>query len=115
MIDNNELAGRTTLIQRTIVLYWKDEIRLGSIICHTKSENNDGDGNQFVNHEPFINKRKPSSSTVAKGVLKNGEHMLIPVMVKMIHSAVWECKRLVLKDGQPLHMVKSLVLLGASV
>ncbi len=24
----------------------------------------------------------------------------------MIHSAVWECKRLVLKDGQPLHMVK---------
>jgi hypothetical protein len=24
----------------------------------------------------------------------------------MIHSAVWKCKRLVLKDGQPLHMVK---------
>ncbi len=21
-------------------------------------------------------------------------------------SAVWECKRLILKDGQPLHMVK---------
>ncbi len=32
--------------------------------------------------------------------------MLIPVMAKMIHSAVWECERLVLKDGQPLHMVK---------
>jgi aspartyl/asparaginyl-tRNA synthetase len=43
---------------------------------------------------------------VAKGVLNNGEHTLIPVMAKMIHSAVWECKRLVLKDGQPLHMVK---------
>jgi hypothetical protein len=24
----------------------------------------------------------------------------------MIHSAVWEYKRFVLKDGQPLHMVK---------
>jgi hypothetical protein len=32
--------------------------------------------------------------------------MLIPVMTKMIHSAVWEFKRFVLKDGQPLHMVK---------
>ncbi len=44
--------------------------------------------------------------TVAKGYLNNGEHTLIPVMAKMIHSAVWECKRLVLKDGQLLHMVK---------
>jgi hypothetical protein len=41
-----------------------------------------------------------------KGVLNNGEHMLIPVTTKMIHSAVWECKKLILKDGQPLHMVK---------
>ncbi len=32
--------------------------------------------------------------------------MLIPVMVKMIHSAVQDCKRFILKDGQPLHMVK---------
>ncbi len=44
--------------------------------------------------------------TVAKGYLGNGEHTLIPVMAKMIHSAVWECKRLILKDGRPLHMVK---------
>jgi hypothetical protein len=44
--------------------------------------------------------------TVAKGNFHNGEHMLIPVTAKMIHSAVWECKRLVLKDGRPLHMVK---------
>jgi replication factor A2 len=43
--------------------------------------------------------------TVAKGNFNNGEHTLIPVMAKMIHSAVWECKRLVLKDGWPLHMV----------
>jgi hypothetical protein len=32
--------------------------------------------------------------------------MLISVTAKMIHSAVYECKRLVLKDGQLLHMVK---------
>ena len=44
--------------------------------------------------------------TVAKGVLNNGEHTLIPVTAKMIHSAVWDSKRFVLKDGRPLHMVK---------
>jgi hypothetical protein len=43
---------------------------------------------------------------IAKGVLSNGEHTLIPVTAKMIHSAVWKCERLVLKDGRPLHMVK---------
>ncbi len=41
-----------------------------------------------------------------KGVLNNGEHMLIPVMTKMIHSAVWDSERFVLKDGRRLHMVK---------
>jgi hypothetical protein len=41
-----------------------------------------------------------------KGYLHNGEHTLIPVTVKMIHSAVRDCKQFVLKDGQPLHMVK---------
>ncbi len=50
--------------------------------------------------------RKPSSTTVVKGVLNNGEHTLIPVTAKIIHSAVWDSKRFVLKDGQPLHMVK---------
>ncbi len=44
--------------------------------------------------------------TARKGNLNNGEHTLIPVTVKMIHSAVWDCKRFVLKDGRPLHMVK---------
>jgi hypothetical protein len=38
--------------------------------------------------------------------MNNGEHMLIPVMAKMIHSAVSKRKRLVLKDDRPLHMVK---------
>jgi replication factor A2 len=44
--------------------------------------------------------------TIAKGVLNNGEHTLIPVLAKMIHSAVLKCERLVLNDGWPLHMVK---------
>ncbi len=60
---------------------------------------NDGDGDQFVDDKPFIDKRKPSSMTVAEDNFNNGEHTLIPVTVKMIHSAVWECKRLVLKDS----------------
>jgi hypothetical protein len=70
------------------------------------SKKNDGNGNRFVNDEPFINKRKTSSTTVVKGVLNNGEHTLIPVMATMIHSAVWDSERFVLKDGRPLHMVK---------
>jgi replication factor A2 len=41
-----------------------------------------------------------------KNNLNSGEHTLIPVTTKMIHSTVSKCKRLVLKDGQPLHMVK---------
>jgi hypothetical protein len=69
-------------------------------------QKNYGDGNQFVDDKPFINKRKPSSTTAAKGVLNNVEHMLIPVMAKMIHSAVWDSERYVLKDSGPLHMVK---------
>ncbi len=67
---------------------------------------NDGNGKQFVDDEPFIDKRKPLSTTVAKGVSNNGEHSLILITAKMIHSAVWDSKRFVLKDGRPLHMVK---------
>jgi hypothetical protein len=77
-------------------------------------------GNQFVDDEPFIDKRKPLSTTVANGVLNNGpsstmvaknvsnngEHTLIPVMAKMIHSAVRDLERFVLKYGWPLHMVR---------
>ena len=67
---------------------------------------NHGDGDQFVDDKPFIDKTKPSSTTVERGVLNNEEHTLIPVTVRMIHSAVWDSKRFVLKDGRPLHMVK---------
>jgi hypothetical protein len=58
-----------------------------------------GNGDQFINDKPFIDKRKPSSMTVVKGVWNNGEHTLIPVMAKMIHSAVWDSERFVLEDG----------------
>jgi aspartyl/asparaginyl-tRNA synthetase len=43
--------------------------------------------------------------TVANGVSNNGEHTLIPVTTKMIHSAVWDSERFILKNGRPLHMV----------
>ncbi len=69
----------------------------------------DGNGNQFVKDEPFINKRKPSSMTVVKNVLNNGEHTLIPVMAKMIRSSVWDSERFILKDRQPHHMLVKLV------
>ncbi len=95
-----------TPIQRTIVPYWNNAIGLGSIVHHTKSKKNDGDGDQFVDDKPFIDERKPSSMTVAKVNFNNGEHMLIPVMTKMIHYVVWDSERFVLKDGQPLHMIK---------
>jgi hypothetical protein len=58
-----------------------------------------GDGDQFIDDKPFIDERKPLSKTVERGVLNNGEHTLIPVMARMIHSAVWNSERFVLKDG----------------
>jgi hypothetical protein len=59
---------------------------------------NHGDGDQFVDDKPCIGERKPSSRTVKRGVLNNGEYTLIPVAARMIHSAVWDSKRFVLKD-----------------
>ncbi len=58
----------------------------------------DGNGDRVVNDELFINKRKPSSTSAVKGVLSNGEHTLIPVMAKMIYSAIWNGEWFVLKD-----------------
>ncbi len=82
------------------------QLGLAASFITPSPKKNDGDGDQFVDDKPFIDKRKPSSMTVAKGNFNNCEHTLIPVTAKMIHSAVWECKRLILKDGRPLHMVK---------
>jgi hypothetical protein len=132
------------LIHGTIVPYWKDAVGLGSFVCHAKSKKTDGKADRAVDDEPYINKRKPLSTTAAKDASNNGpstkktdgngnqvidykpfdderkplnmmavkvnlhygEHTLIPVTVKMIHSAVQDCKRFILKDGRPLHMVK---------
>jgi hypothetical protein len=79
---------------------------LAALFVTPSPKTNDGNSDQFVDDEPFIDKRKPLSTTVVKGVLNNGEHVLIPVTAKMIHSAVWDSKRFVLKDGRPRHMVK---------
>jgi hypothetical protein len=86
-------------------------MQLGSaaLFVTPSPKKNDGNSNQFVNDKPFIGKRKPSSTKVPTGVSNNGEHTLIPVMAKMIHSALWDSEWFVLKDGQPLHMVKLLV------
>jgi hypothetical protein len=62
-------------------------------LSHQVKKNTE-DGNRFLNDKAFIDKRKPSSTMIPKGVLNNGEHKLIPVMAKMIHSAVWNAKGL---------------------
>ncbi len=78
----------------------------GDLTNSPSPKKTDGNGDQVVDDEPFINKRKPSSMTARKGNLNNDEHTLIPVTVKMIHSPIRDCKRFVLKDGRPPHMVK---------
>ena len=79
---------------------------LAALFVTPSPKKNDGNGNRFINDEPFIDERKPSSTSAVKGVLNNGEHTLIPVTAKMIYSAVWNGERFILKDGRPLHMVK---------
>ncbi len=59
----------------------------------------DGNSNQVVDYKPFVDERMPSSMTAVKVNLHNGEHTLIPVTVKMIHSAVQDCKRFVLNHS----------------
>jgi hypothetical protein len=96
------------------------QLGLAASFVTPSPKKNDGNSNRFFNDKPFINERKPSSTTVAKGASNNGpsstrvaknvsnncEHTLIPVTAKMIHSAVWDLERFLLKDGRPLHMVK---------
>jgi hypothetical protein len=82
------------------------QLGLAALFVTPSPKKNDGNSDRFVDDEPFIDKRKPLSTMVVKGVLNNGEHTLIPVTAKMIHSSVWDSKRFVLKDSRPLHMVK---------
>jgi hypothetical protein len=48
----------------------------------------------------------PDAMFTSKMHLNNGEHMLIPVNAKMIHSTVSIRNRFILKNCCPLHMVK---------
>jgi hypothetical protein len=82
------------------------QLGLAALFVTPSPKQNDGNGNRFIDDVPFINERKPLSTTVANGVSNNGEHMLIPVTAKVIHSAVLDLERFILKDGWPLHMVK---------
>ncbi len=73
-----------------------------------------GRGDRFIDEALFMDERKPSSMTVPvamsipKMCSNYGEHMLIPVTAKMIHSTVSTCDRFILRDGHLLHMVKLL-------
>jgi hypothetical protein len=82
------------------------QLGLAALFVTPSLKKNDGNSDQFIDDEPFIDKRKPLSTTVVKDVSNNGEHTFIPGMAKMIHSAVWDLERFILKDGQPLYMVK---------
>jgi hypothetical protein len=79
---------------------------LATLFVTPSPKKSNGDSNQFVDDKLVIDEKKPWRMMVPKGVLNNGEHTLIPVTAKMIHSAVWICKRFISKDGQPLHTVK---------
>ncbi len=68
---------------------------LASLFITPSPKKNHGDGDQLIDDKPFIDKRKPSSTMVERGVLNNGEYTLIPVMARMIHS-----------DGIPNHLIK---------
>jgi hypothetical protein len=71
------------------------QLGLAALLVTPSPQKTDENGDRAIDGKPFINKRKPSSTTTVKGVLNNGEHTLFPVMAKMIHSAIWDCKRLI--------------------
>jgi hypothetical protein len=65
------------------------QLGLAALFITPSQKKNNGDGDRFIDDKPFIDKRKPSSKAVQRGVLNNGEHTLIPVTARMIHSAIW--------------------------
>ncbi len=83
-VDNEPYINERKLLTTTAA---KGDLNNGPTLKKT-----DGNANRVVNDELFVDKRKPLSMTAVKGYLHNGEHTLIPVTVKMIHSAVrdWE-------------------------
>ncbi len=92
------LLEEQSLYEEPLSPIGRTQLGLAALFVTPSPKKTDGNCDRAVNDEPIINKRKPSSTTAVKGVLNNGEHMLIPVTAKMIHSATWNCKRFVLKD-----------------
>ncbi len=82
------------------------QLGLAALFVKPSQKKGNGNGKQFVDDKPFINKREPSSATVAKSNFNNGEHTFIPVLAKMIHFVVSKWKRLILTANGPLDMVK---------
>jgi hypothetical protein len=68
----------------------KNSVLAVSFVTPSSKKGNCG-GDQIIDEDLFVNERKPSSMTVPKMHLNNCEHMLILVIVKMIHSAVYTC------------------------
>jgi hypothetical protein len=89
LITKSLLEERPSYKEPSSPVGWMQSGLAASVVTPSQKKI-DGDGNQLVNAEPFIYKSEPSKTTSAKGVLNNGEHTLIPVMAKMIHSAVWD-------------------------
>ncbi len=85
--NNNELAKEQPLFEEPSSPIGRMQLGLAASFVTPSPKKPNEDGDRFVNDGPFINDRKPSNY---------GKHTLIPVMVKMIHSAIWECDRLFL-------------------
>jgi hypothetical protein len=68
-------------------LFWGLQMLAASFVTPSPKKGNSG-GDQFIDVDLFVDERKPSSTMVQKMPLNNGEHTLIPVTAKMIHSAV---------------------------
>ncbi len=57
---------------------------MAALIITPSPKKTDGNGNQAVDDEPFIDKRKPSSTTAVIGILSNG-----PNLKKMDGNGNW--------------------------
>jgi hypothetical protein len=64
------------------------QLKLAALFVTPSPGKNDENGNQYIDDEPFIDKRKQSSMADVKGVSNNGEHTIILVTAKMIHSPI---------------------------
>ncbi len=106
MFSNMSLLEEQSTLEEASSPIARKNSGLAVTFVTTSLKKGDGGGDRFIGEDLFVDERKPSSTTVPKTHLNNGEHTLIPVTVKMIHSTVYTCKRFVLRDGRPLLMLK---------